>query len=85
MPTPINPLETEEIMDTLVCVLKSMPLTNMVRGMIPNALTIRINPITLSTFVRTGSLKNRLIAGADVYKRMYKTILTIKLNKKTVL
>lgn len=85
MPMPTNPLETEEIMDTLVCVLKSIPLTNMVRGMIPNALTIRISPITLNTSIKTGSLKNRLIAGAATYKRMYKTILTIKLNKKTVL
>lgn len=85
MPTPTNPPETEEIMDTLVCVLKSIPLTNMVRGMIPNALTIRISPITLNTSIKTSSLKNRLIAGAATYKRMYKTILTIKLNKKTVL
>ena len=53
--------------------------------MIPNALTIRISPITLNTSIKTSSLKNRLIAGAATYKRMYKTILTIKLNKKTVL
>ena len=54
-------------MDTLVCVLKSMPLTNMVRGMILNALTISISPITLSTSIKTGSLKNKLIAGAATY------------------
>ena len=55
---------TDEMTETLVCVLKSIFLTNMVRGIMPNALTTSTQPITRSTSVNIGSLKNKLMKGA---------------------
>ena len=62
----------DEINETLVCVLKLIFRTNTVRGIIDNALIIRIKPIIRIIFINIGSFKKMLIAGDAKNKEIYK-------------
>lgn len=69
---PTNPLNIDEINETFACVLKLTSRTNIVRGIIDNALIINTNPITRITSTKIDSSKKEAISGEAKIKQCIK-------------